>query len=147
MSPIPLSDEDTRVIFSDEAMDRLGRLEGSQQKQLLRRLLSILKAETPPSAHLHERIQNLDIIAAGDTIRLYTKVVENIPRGNTRYHIINVFYIDEGHDYLQRKLATYNTAAQERADRITSLVDIDDVEAYLERMNALDAADLQDLLE
>ena len=147
MSPIPLSDEDTRVIFSNEAKDRLDRLEGSQQKQLLRRLLSIVEAETPPSAHLHEQIQNLDIIAAGDSIRLYTKVVENIPRGNTRYHIISVFYIDEGHNYPHQKLATYNPAAQDRVDRVTSLDDVDDVEAYLERMDALNGDDLRDLLE
>lgn len=145
MSPIPLSDEDTRVIFSDEALDRLDRLEGSQQKQLLRRLLSIVEAETPPSAHVYEKIQNLDIFAAG-SIRVYSRVVENIPRGNTMYHIISIFFIDEGHDYPHTKLATYNAVAQERVDRLTSLESVDDVEAYLERMDALDEDDLRDLL-
>lgn len=80
MSWIPLTDEETRVIFAGEAASNLGSLEGSEQRQAINRLVSILENEANPSSLVHEQIGNLDIFTAGDQIRLYAKVVDEIPR-------------------------------------------------------------------
>ena len=146
MSRIPLSNEETRVIFAGEAASNFGALEGSEQQQVINRLVSILENDAVPSSLVHEQIGNLDIYTAGDQIRLYTKVVDQIPRGNAEYHVIYLFYIDDDHDYEQRTLATYSSAAEARAEQATSLATVPDVEAYFEERDALDADDLRDLL-
>ena len=145
MSRIPLSNEETRVIFAGEAASNFGALEGSEQRQVINRLVSIVENEAVPSSLVHEQIGNLDIYAAGDQIRIYTKVVDQIPRGNAEYHVIYLFYIDDDHDYEQRTLATYSSAAEAKAEQATSLATVPDVEAYFEDRDALDADDLRDL--
>lgn len=146
MSRVPLSDEETRVIFAGEAAKNFGTLEGSEQKQVINRLVDILEHEAVPSSLVHEQIGNLDIYTVGDQIRLYTKVVDQIPHGNAEYHVIYLFYIDDDHDYEQRTLATYSPEAKARAERVTALDTVPDVESYLQEQDALDAEDLRDLL-
>ena len=108
--------------------------------------MSILENDAVPSSLVHEQIGNLDIYTVGDQIRFYTKVVDQIPRGNAEYHVIYLFYIDDDHDYEQRTLATYSSAAEAKAEQATSLATVPDVEAYFEERDALDADDLRDLL-
>jgi len=146
VSRIPLSDEETRVIFAGEAAANFGSLEGSEQQQVINRLVSILENDAVPSSLVHERIGNLDIYTVGDQIRLYTKVVDQIPRGNAEYHILYLFYIDDDHDYEQRTLATYNPEAEAKAEQATALATVPDVETYLTEHDALDADDLRELL-
>jgi len=145
VSRIPLTDEETRVIFAGEAAANFGTLEGSEQRQIISRLVNILENEAVPSALVHEQIGNLDIYTAGDQMRLYCKVVDQIPRGNAEYHVIYLFYIDDDHDYPREKLATYSPQAAEKAETVTALSTVDDVEHYLEEHDALDADDLRDL--
>ena len=147
MSRVPLSDEESRVIFAGEAASNLGALEGSEQKQVINRLVTILESETKPSSLIYERIGNLDIYTVGSQIRLYTKVVDEIPRGNAEYHVIYLFYIDDDHDYENKKLATYSPEAKTKVERITNLQTVPDVEQYLNENDALDAVDLRDLLQ
>ncbi|MFC5135985.1 MULTISPECIES: hypothetical protein [Haloferacaceae] len=147
MSYVPLSDDETRVIFTSEASSNLAGLEGSEQQAILKKILSILQSESPPSSFVREEIQNLDIIAIGSQIRLYSKVVERIPRGNAEFDILYIFYIDDDHDYEQRALATYSHEAQTKMERLTSLETVFDVQEYFEEMNALDEDDIRDLLD
>ena len=147
MSEIPLTDEETRVIFAGEAASNLRSLEGSEQNQIISRLVDILERDTPPSAMVQERIGLLDIYTAGDQIRLYTRVVDKIPRGDAEYHLIYLFYIDDDHRYDQRELATYNQTAEAKLQEATTLETVQDVDAHLDTMNALDADDLRDLLD
>lgn len=143
---IPLSDEETVVIFGDEARHGLQSLDAIQQEQVLNRLLSIVESKSPPSSFVYESIANLDIITAGDQCRLYTKVVDNIPRDQTRYHVIYVFYIDNKHDYPRSKLARFSSHARDKLDRITDLSTVPDVDEYFQNHNALHEDDLRDLL-
>lgn len=147
MSRIPLTDEETRVIFAGEAATNFGALEGSEQRQIISRLVDILQSEAIPSALVHEQIGNLDIYTAGDQIRLYCKVVDQIPRENAEYHVIYLFYIDDDHDYAREQLATYSPQAADKAEVVTALSTVDDVEAYLDAHDALDADDLHELRE
>jgi len=146
VSRVPLSDEESRVIFAGEAASNFGALEGSEQKQVINRLVTILESETKPSSLIYERIGNLDIFTVGSQIRLYTKVVDEIPRGNAEYHVIYLFYIDDDHDYDNKTLATYSPEAKTKVKRITALQTVPDVEQYLDDNDALDAAALRDLL-
>ena len=147
MSEIPLTDEDSRVIFAGEAASNLDSLEGSEQEQVLTRLCAILESDAKPSSLVYERIGLLDIFAVGSQIRLYTKVVDEIPRGDAEYHLIYLFYIDDDHEYNQTDLATYSPAAEAKLEEATSLETVRDVDAYLDKMDALDADDLRDLLD
>lgn len=146
MSRVPLSDEESRVIFAGEAASNFGALEGSEQKQVINRLVTILESDTKPSSLIYERIGNLDIFTVGSQIRLYTKVVDEIPRGNAEYHVIYLFYIDDDHDYDNKTLATYSPEAKTKVKRITAIQTVPDVEQYLYENDALDAAALRDLL-
>ena len=49
MSYIPLSDEETRVIFTKEALSGLRSLDATKQIQVLKKLVSIAEADTSPS--------------------------------------------------------------------------------------------------
>jgi len=141
-----LGDEETRVIFAGEAAKNFGILEGSEQQQVISRLVDIAENDAVPSSLVHERIGNLDIYTAGSQMRLYTKVVDEIPRGDSQYHVIYLFYIDDDHEYEQRTLATYSPEAKEKVERITALDTVSDVESYVAEQDALDAEDLRDLL-
>lgn len=147
MSRVPLSDNETRVIFAGECESNLAALEGREQRAVLNRLLSIVENPSNPRAFVHERIQNLDIITAGDQIRLYSRVVEDIPQADSVFHVIYIFYIDDDHDYQNYELSTYSVEAQNLVEIVTALELVSDVEEYFEEMNALDADDLRDLLD
>lgn len=146
MSRVPLSDNETRVIFAGECESNLAALEGREQQAVLNRLLSIVENPSSPRAFVHERIQNLDIITVGDQIRLYSRVVEDIPQGDSMFHVIYLFYIDDDHDYRNYELTTYSADAQNLVEVVTAFELVSDVEEYFEEMNALDADDLRDLL-
>ena len=146
MSRVPLSNEKTRIIFAGEAASNFESLEGSEQRQILKRLVNILENDVKPSSLVYEQIGNLDIFAVGDQIRLYTKVVDEIPRGNAEYHVVYLFYIDDDHDYENKTLATYSPKAERKAEKVTSIDTVPNLEAYLEENDAMDANDLRDLL-
>jgi len=143
---IPLGDEQTWVIFAGEAQSNLASLEGSEQQQILTKLLQIAESDAKPTAFRYEQIKNLDIIAVGNQIRLYTKIVDGIPSGNAEYHLIYLFYIDDDHEYETGPMATYASEAQTALDTATSLETIQDIESYLSELQALDADALRDLL-
>lgn len=146
MSYIPLTNEKSRVILAGETVSNLHSLDANGQRGVLNRLLTVIDNAAPPSSFVRERIANLDIIHEGGQCRLYTKVVENIPRGNTQYHIVYVFYIDATHDYPHSALATYSTAAQARMEEATTLETVSDVEQYLAGHDALSPDDLREML-
>jgi len=62
--------------------------------------------------------------------RLYTKVVDEIPRGDTEYHVIYLFFIDPYHDYPHKALAAYSPSAEAKAEEVTALEQVSDVEQY-----------------
>ena len=146
MGYIPLGDEQTWVIFAGESQSNLASLEGSEQQQILTKLLQIAESDANPTAFRYEQIKNVDIIAVGDQIRLYTKIVDGIPSGNAEYHLIYLFYIDDDHEYEADTMSTYALESQTALDTATSLETVGDIESYLSEMQALDADALGDLL-
>jgi hypothetical protein len=146
VSRVPLSDEERRVVLAGQAGEDLRELDAGQQEQVLRRLLDVVEADAKPSAFVREQIGDLDIIAAGDTPRLYAKIVEDVPRGNATYHVVFVLYIDYTHDYPQTALHTYSDEAAALLDETTDLEEVEDLEAFLDDLGALDADALRRLL-
>lgn len=147
MRAVPLSNEETRVIFAADSLSGLADLEGRKQKAVLHCLINIIESESKPSELAHEQIANLDIFTAGSTIRLYTKVVEDVPRGNAKYHLVYLFYIDDQHDYARSDLVEYSERAQANMEIATSFETVCDVEEYFEEENAQNADDLRAMLE
>jgi len=145
VSRVPLSDEQTKVIFTESALGGLAELDAGEQRTILNKLVDIVSSESLPSSFIYERIANLDIIAVGDQCRLYAKVVEEIPEDNVEYHVIFLFYIDASHDYPHSKLAEYSHTAERYVDEITNFDRVDDVEGYLDYSDALGEEDLREL--
>lgn len=146
MSRVPLSDEETQVIFAGESFSGFAELDATQQQEVISKLLNIVTSDAPPSSFVYERIANLDIITVGDQGRLYTKIVDEIPQGDTEYHVIFLFFIDPYHDYPHKALAEYSPTAEEKAEQVTALDIVPDVDQYLIDHDALDEDDLRDLL-
>jgi len=126
--------------------DGFADLTPTMQEEVISRLLSIVTSEAPPSSFIYEEIANLDIIRVGRQCRLYTKVVDEIPRGNTEYHVIYLFFIDPTHDYTHRTLAEYNFSTERRVQEVTALQTVPDVEEYLDDHDALGEDELRGLL-
>lgn len=147
MSRIPISDEETRVIFAENALSELSNCQPDIQKIILKRLLNIADNVSPPDQFVYKQIANVDIIRAGDETRLYSKVVTNIPEGNSTYHIIYVLHIDPHHEYDRADLATFSGQAQTELQRITNFENVSSVEEYLAEYNALSVPDLKEMLE
>lgn len=143
---MPLSDDETRVILTAEAANNLVELDGSDRDAVIERLVDIAASDVPPSSFVRERIDSIDIIAVGSQTRLYTKVVDELPRGNTEYHVVFLLYVDATHDYSQSELVEYSAEAERKLTRATSLETVADVEQYLHDNDALDEADLRELL-
>jgi hypothetical protein len=146
VAAIPLSDEETVLIFAGEALSNYEGLDAGAQRTVIECLQQVMGAETPPTAQRYERIANLDIIRCGDQPRLYTKMVENIPEENVTYHVIFLFYIDYFHDYPHKAKAEYSRKAKQQAENLRSIAYLEDVEEYLEQNDAMTKADLDELL-
>lgn len=148
MAYIPLGgSEETHVIFDGGFPEHLAGLSASDQLDLLTRLRNIAKEDAPPDGYVYEQIGNLDIIQFSGSGRVYTKVVTDIPEGNTQYHIVYVLYVDEGHEYDRGDVGIFSQQAQQKLDTITDLASVEDVEAYLDEHDSLTAEDLDDLLD
>lgn len=125
-------------------MEELG---ANQQRDVLEKLHDIASSDAPPDAFAYERIRNIDILKFSGDGRIYSKIVTNIPEGNTRYHVVYVLYVDESHDYDPSDLTEYSVAARNKLDTITALTELVDVEGYLDEHNSMDENDLAELLE
>lgn len=66
MGYVPLSDDETRVVFTDESARNVASLDAGEQKQVLRKLITIAGHDAPPSRLRYEHIANLDVYAVGD---------------------------------------------------------------------------------
>jgi len=62
------------------------------------------------------------------------------------YHVIYLFFIDPYHDYPHKALAAYSPSAEAKAEEVTALEQVSDVEQYFADHDALDEDDLRDLL-
>ena len=145
---IPLGgSEETHIVFHEGIGSHLGELSANEQRDLLKTLRNVADSDAPPDNFVDEKIGNLDIIRFSKGGRIYSKIVTSIPQGNTEYHVIFVFYIDEDHDYNRGDLATYSQGAQQRMEQAISLSTVDDVALYLEEQDSLTAEDLTDLLD
>lgn len=148
MGYIPLGGrEETHVIFDGGIPTHLAELGATEQRDVLKKLLDIARSEASPDAFIYEQIRNIDILKFSAKGRIYSKVVTEIPQGNTHYHVVYVLYVDGTHDYDQSDLSEYNIVAQNKLKRLTRLTELHDVEQYLHEHDSLDEDDLADLLE
>lgn len=148
MSRIPLGgNEETHVIFDGDVPNHLADLSATDQRDVLKKLRDIASSSAPPDAFVYEQIKNIDVLKFSEDGRIYSKIVTEIPQGNTHYHVVYVLYVDDAHDYDQSDLAEYNVVAQNKLNRITRLTELEDVEWYLDDRDSLNADDLAYLLD
>lgn len=95
MSRVPLGGkEETHVIFDGEIPTHLTELDGTDQRDVLKKLLDIAGSSAPPDAFVYEQIKNIDVLKFSEDGRIYSKVITGIPQGNTQYHVVYVLYVD-----------------------------------------------------
>jgi hypothetical protein len=144
---IPLGSEQTYVIFDSGVSEQLASLSASDQQVILSKLYNVVSADVSPDAFVYEQIRNIDIYRFSDSGRLYTAVMTQIPVSNPGYHIIYVLYVDSNHEYDHADLVEYSQLAACKVDRITSMSNIKEVEAFLDNRHSLDETDLADLID
>ena len=149
MSVVELSDEENVAILAETFTDSLADL-GDRTRQLavLKRLYELLDSKTP-QYFIYEIVtgcEELQVIRAGDDLRIFCRLVVGIPEGNKHYNVLFVFYTDP-HRYDQGTLQRLDAAARERLETLGALNELDSVEQYLDEQNAFTAADIKQRID
>ena len=145
---VPLSDEENYAIFTDTFGDSLSDLDRNKQVQVLKRLLKLLESDAP-QRYIYETVEGtdeLEVVRAGDTLRIYCRLVMGVPHGNQTYNVLFVFYVDE-HRYANLDLERFDNVAAMRLHVLTDFDDVDDITAYLKDHNAKQAGFLREQLD
>lgn len=145
MRSIRISSEENYVIFAEECTDSLRDLnDKSEQLRVLKRIYSLLDGSSPQH-YIYETIEGcdeLEVIRVGGNLRIFCRLVMGIPNGDKAYNILFAFYIDP-HTYDQRRLQRLDGAARVKLGEINELRTVDDVDDYLEAMNAFTTEDVK----
>jgi hypothetical protein len=139
---IPLTDEETAVIFPEEVKEQLSAIDGSKQQDVLGELLDVVGADVPPDAKAYEKIENVTIYRAGGKTRIYSAVVTNVPAENPEYHVVFVLHLDPTHEYDDNDLVAVDETAQRRIDEVGSFRSVERMDEFLEAKNVLWEDDL-----
>lgn len=140
MSVVPLSDEENYAIFTESYGKSMAGLGRDQQLQVLKRLYKTLDSDAPQH-YIYETVEGcdeLEVIRAGNSLRIYCRLVMGVPHGNKTYNVLFVFYVDD-HNYRSGDLERFDERAEERLVNLTDLSSVDDVDAYLEEHDAKQA--------
>lgn len=141
MSRVPLSGDDTAVIFSDAFSGALDGLGHSDVCRVWSRLVTVVENPAPPSHFVYERVtgaETLEVIRVGDDLRIYTKIIEDVPG----YNILNVFFVHQ-HDYGGWQL--YDEAAQQRVMELRALETPAEVVDFIEERSGLSEEDIREI--
>lgn len=147
MSSVPLNDEESVAIFTDTFTKSFAKLDGTEQRRVLKRVHTVLESSAP-ERYIYEiptGCDYLEIVREGNTLRLYTKLVTGVPPGNKAYNIFYLFYVDK-HKYRQGELVRFDEAAKKALGRAT-MQGLIQLKGYLKEHRALDADDVQQLLD
>lgn len=114
------------------------------QRQFLSRLHDALTSATPQTfvEKPFDGVENLKQFRAGDVMRGYCVFADEPPG-------YNVFYLFQvtNHGYDRNPIARYDADAGEVLDELRRLLALDETEAYLAEHDALDATDLETVLD
>lgn len=145
MSVVELSDEDNVAILAETFTESLSDIgDKTRQIAVLKRLHALLDSNTPQH-YIYETVEGSDelqVIRVGGDQRIFCRLVMGIPHGDKHYNVLFVFYVDP-HQYRPEQLATFDEAAAQRLDEITSFDDVDAVDNYLEKMDAFGAGEIR----
>ncbi|ELZ78529.1 hypothetical protein KU306_15045 [Haloferax larsenii] len=148
MSSVPLNSEETVAIFADQFTKSLGGLDATEQRRVLKKIRRVLESDTP-SRHVYEiptGCDTLEIFREGNILRIYGKLVLGVPKDNKEYNILHLFYVDK-HKYRQRDLVRFDELAERALKQATVISSLQRIEEYLTSNKALDAGDVQQLLD
>lgn len=149
MSVVKLSDEETVAILAEAFVESLASIEDKTRTvAVLKRLYELLDSSTPQH-YIYETVEGCDelqVIRVGRDQRVFCRLVMGIPHGDKHYNILFVFYVDP-HRYRSDQLATFDGAAEQRLSEVTSFDAVDDVQKYLDELNAFTAKDIKDRID
>lgn len=149
MTVVEISDEENLAVLSDKFVESMARLDGgTEQRYVLKEIRKIIESNTPRRFvyEVPEGCDTLEILRGTDHLRIYCKLVEEIPRENKTYNLLLLFYVDR-HNYRSQKLQNMDSVARSEIERIEKFRSLDAVERYLEQQQALDEDELTRLIE
>lgn len=149
MTVVEISDEENLAVLSDEFVESVGRLDtGTEQRYVLKEIRKVIESNTPRRFvyEVPEGCDTLEILRGADHLRIYCKLIEEVPRQNKTYNLLLLFYVDR-HNYRSQKLHDMDNVAQSEIERIEAFRSLDAVEQYLEQRQALDEGELTRLIE
>lgn len=142
-----LTTDPTAAIFHEEASTSLFEDLGKKtnlQRQFLSRLKDALESSTPETyvEKPFQGVENVEQFRAGDVMRGYCVFSNEVPS-------YNIFYFLEvtDHDYDAYPVAKYDRKAESVLEEMHRLPDESAVEDYMKSRNALNAEDIDSLLE
>lgn len=121
-------------------MDSFGDLDKTEQLQVFKRVYTTLDSNSP-DYFIYEALEGheeLEVIRAGEYLRIYCRLVMGIPQGTKMYNVLFLFYVDK-HRYRSAVTRRFDRRAADRVDSVTGLETVDDVEEFLEENDAEDA--------
>lgn len=145
---VPLSDEENYAIFPDTFGDSLRLLDADDQVQVLKRLLTMLESDAP-QRYIYETVtgcEELQVIRAGDYLRILCRLVMGVPHEDKMYNVLFVFFVDD-HKYRNAVLQRLDDVAATRLRILTDFSTVDDVDDYLDEHNAKQAEFLREQLD
>jgi len=142
-----LSSDTTVAIFTEEAADSLFddfKKKPNFQRQFLSRLHNALTSATPQTyvEKPYRGVDNIQQFRAGDVMRGYC-VFADEPEA---YDVFYFFQVTD-HKYDAYPVSRYDSEAGTVLDELRGLADETETEEYLNDHNALDADDIEELLD
>lgn len=145
---VSLSDEENYAIFPETFGNSLQLLDADDQRQVLKRLLKVLESDAP-QRYIYETVsgcEELQVIRAGDYLRILCRLVMGIPHEDKTYNVLFVFFVDN-HKYRNAVLQRLDDAAARRLRILTDFSTVADVDDYLDEHNAKQAEFLRKRLD
>jgi hypothetical protein len=148
VSSVPLNSEKTVAIFADRFTKSLAGLDSTEQERVLKKILRVLESDTPSREvyKIPTGCDTLEIFREGNILRIYGKLILGLPKGNKRYNILHLFYVDK-HKYRQSDLVRFDEHAKKALKKATKISSLQRIEKYVQANKALDADDVQQLLD
>lgn len=149
MGVVELSDEENVAILAETFTESLSDIEDKTRTiAVLKRLHELLDSSSPQH-YIYETVEGCDdlqVIRVRGDQRIFCRLVMGIPHGDKHYNVLFVFYVDP-HQYRPNQLATFDEAAEQRLDEITSFDAIDAVDDYLDEMDAFTTEEIKDRID
>lgn len=149
MNEVPLSDEENRLILTERFGKSLRALDDkSRQLRVLNRIHALLDS-VHPQHFIYETLTGTDklqIIRAGDDLRIYCRLVMGVPEDDKLYNVLYCFHVTP-HQYGRTDLGQFDSVAKAKMKKLKGYEQPREVTRYLDEEDAFSAADLKERID